>query len=312
MSLRPILLALLCTAGCRVAPAPRPSPAAPQPSAQLLTVRRAGAVIELSCTKPDTAVLGPLGSALLEASGRIARWGSLRSAVRVEVLQDHAALEQAVGKPGHDWLLGWSYGDRVLLQSPRTWDSNWDGSWDGNRNGHGDGNGEAGQDGKARQGPLLELLTHELTHSLMYQLLEPDDLPYDAVLVLNEEPPLWFREGMASVTANQGKRRLTPDELRAWLALHPGQNPLAPDAELVRTEKEAVYGAAHRAFERLLELGGDQAVRDVLRGMRSGARFADAFAAATGKQASDFERATLQSGFAASAAPKAATGAGGP
>jgi hypothetical protein len=287
MSLRPILLALLCTAGCRLAPAPRPSH-----SAQQLTVRRAGAVIELSCTKSDTAVLGPLGSSLLEATGRIARWGALRGTVRVEVLQDHAALEQAVGKPGHDWLLGWSYGDRVLLQSPRTWESS--------------------KEGKAEPEALLELLTHELTHSLMYQLLEPDDLPYDAVLVLNEEPPLWFREGMASVTANQGKKRLTPGELRDWLAAHPGRNPLDPDAELVRTEKEAVYGAAHRAFERLLELGGDQAVRDVLRGMRSGARFTDAFAAATGKQASDFERAALQSGFAVAETRTPTLGAGGP
>ena len=296
MSWRPILLALLCTAGCQLTLAPRPSSAALQPAAQFLTVRKAGAVIELSCTKPDTEVLGRLGSGLMEAADRIARWGSLRSTVRVEVLQDHAALEQAVGKPGHDWLLGWSYGDRVLLQSPRTWDSDW----------------QSDPKSKPGQGVLLELLTHELTHSLMYQLLEPDDLPYDAVVVLNEEPPLWFREGMASVTANQGRKRLTPGELRVWLAAHPDKNPLAPDAELVRTEKEAVYGAAHRAFERLLELGGDQAVRDVLRGMRSGARFTDAFAAATGRQASDFERATLQSGFAEVQGLKQPSGAGGP
>ncbi len=289
MGLRSILLALLFTAGCRVAPAPRPSPVAQEPSAQSLTVRRAGAVIELSCARPDTAVLGPLGSGLLEAAGLIARWGSLRGTVRVEVLPDHAALELAVGKPGHAWLRGWSYGDRVLLQSPRTWES-----------------------GKAEPEALLELLTHELTHSLMYQLLEPDDLADGAALVLGEEPPLWFREGMASVTADQGKKRLTPGELREWLSAHPGKNPLDPDAELVRTEKEAVYGAAHRAFERLLELGGDQAVRDVLRGMRSGARFTDAFAAATGKQAGDFERAALQSGFAPDAVRKPATGAGGP
>jgi hypothetical protein len=288
MSLRAIALALLCTAGCRVAPAPRPSPVAQQ-----LTVRKAGAVLELSCAKADAAVLGPLGSGLLDAAGRISRWGSLRGTVRVEVLQSHAALEAAVGRTGYDWLLGWSYGDRVLLQSPATWVP------------------------KAEPDAVLELLTHELTHSLMYQLLEPDGpaegVPYDAVVVLNEEPPLWFREGMASVTAGQGKKRLSPEELRAWLSTHPGKNPLDPDPELVRIEKEAVYGAAHRAFERLLELGGDQAVRDVLRGMRSGARFADAFAAATGRQLAEFERAALQSGFAAGPAPrKPKSGAGGP
>jgi hypothetical protein len=287
MSLRAILLALLCTTGCRVAPAPRPSAVAQQ-----LTVRRASAVLELSCAKADAAVLGPLGSGLLDAAGRISRWGSLRGTVRVEVLQSHAALEAAVGRPGYDWLLGWSYGDTVLLQSPATWEP------------------------RAEPDAVLELLTHELTHSLMYQLLEPEEpqgAPYDALVVLNEEPPLWFREGMASVTAGQGKKRLSPVELRGWLADHPGKNPLDPDPELVRLEKEAVYGAAHRAFERLLELGGDQAVRDVLRGMRSGARFADAFAAATGKQLAEFERAALQSGFAAGPVPrKPKAGAGGP
>jgi hypothetical protein len=284
MSLRPIALALLCAAGCRVAPAPRPSPAAEQ-----LTVRKADAFLELSCSAADAAELGRLGSGFLDAADRVSRWGTFRGKVQVQVLRDHASLEQAVGKPGHDWLRAWAYGDLVLLQSPRTWEA------------------------KAEPEAMLELLTHELTHSLMYQLLEPDDLPYGALAVLSEEPPLWFREGMASVTARQGQKRLSPDELRDWLRAHPGKNPLDPDPELVRTEKEAVYGAAHRAFERLLALGGDQAVRDVLRGMRSGARFSDAFAAATGQRAAEFERAALQSGFAAGlGARNPGSGAGGP
>ena len=258
-------------------------------------MRKAGVELELSCSAADVAELGRLGSGFLDAAGRVSRWGSFRGKVQVQVLQDHAALEAAVGRPGHDWLRAWAYGDLVLLQSPRTWDPKADPESDA----------------------MLELLTHELTHALMYQLLEPDDAPYPVpatvTAALPEEPPLWFREGMASVTAGQGNKRLSPQELRDWLAAHPGKNPLDPDPELVRTEKEAVYGAAHRAFERLLDLGGDQSVRDVLRGIRSGARFADAFAAATGRQASEFEQAALQSGFAAGLTTRAVhRGAGGP
>ena len=287
MPLRPRLLALaiFLAAGCRTA-----APALVLPTSAQLTVRSPGVEFELTSTRADRDELGRVGTGLLEAIGLVGRWGSLRDTVEVRLLEDHAALERLLGRPGHPWLRAWAYGDLMLLQSPRTWDA------------------------AAQPKDLLELLAHELTHVLMYQQLEPDDGPPSWLTgVRPEEPPLWFREGMASVTAGQGSKRLSPAELRGWLEAHPGKNPLQPDEELVRTEKEAVYGAAHRAFERLLELGGDQPVRDVLRGMRAGARFGDAFAAATGRQVATFEREALQAGFATRAAPGLpARGAGGP
>ena len=176
-------------------------------------------------------------------------------------------------------MRAWAFADQILLQSPRTWDA-----------------------GKL----LQELLVHELTHALMYQLLQPADAPF------GEEPPPWFREGMASMTA--GQEQLGLGELRRFRDEHPGADLLRPSGEVYRTEKEAVYGAAHRAFELLVELCGEHAVRDVLRGARDGAPFADAFAAATGYALESFEAKAVSSGFSATAfqGPVPATGAGGP
>jgi len=73
----------------------------------------------------------------------------------------------------------------VLVQSPRSWE------------------GAAEADEATLAAALAELLAHELTHALMYQrLARGDGAPV-------EEPPLWFREGMASLTAGQGARRLS-------------------------------------------------------------------------------------------------------
>ena len=111
----------------------------------------------------------------------------------------------------------------------------------------------------------------------------------------------------------QLSQRLSAEDLARWIGQHPGADVLHPSPELYRVEKEAVYGAAHRAFDLLLRLTGEQSVRDVFRGVRAGARFADAFKAATGHGLIDFEREAVRSGFDATASRlKPASGAGGP
>ncbi|MCA1825545.1 MAG: hypothetical protein ABR567_07035 [Myxococcales bacterium] len=248
-------------------------------------VQGPGLLFEVLYSKADERELARIESGLLAVGPRLSRWGSFREGVWIRVFPDHESLERAVDRRGYPWLRAWAYGDQVLLQSPRSWNAS-----------------------EPIEEELNELLTHELTHVLMYQLLQPEDEPVlDAVI---EEPPLWFREGMASVTAGQGHRRLSSEDLSHWLAAHPGADLLHPKAELYRTEKEAVYGAAHRAFDLLVRICGDQGVRDVLRGVRTGARFADAFKAATGRSLSDFEQQTIRTGFAA--LPISASGAGGP
>ena len=257
-------------------------------------VQAPGLLFELLYTQPDNVEVGRIGSGLLAAGPRLARWGTFRQGVWIRVYPDHDSLEFALDRHGYPWLRAWAFGDQVLLQSPRSWDS---------------------LSSAALDEELSELLAHELTHSLMYQLMEAPDGPAWTADAPMEEPPLWFREGMASVTAGQGHRRLSGEDLGRFIAAHPDTDLLHPTAEQVRVEKEAVYGAAHRAFDLLVKVAGDQAVRDVLRGVREGARFSDAFKAATGHHLRDFEREAVRSGFDLTASrfsAGAGAGAGGP
>jgi hypothetical protein len=255
-------------------------------------VQAPGLLFELIYLPDDSADVARIGSGLLAAGPRLSRWGSFRQGVFVRLYPDHQSLEAAVDRRGYWWLRAWAYGDQILLQSPRSWNA---------------------ASSAALDEELGELLAHELTHSLMYQLMEPGDGPAWSADAPVEEPPLWFREGMASVTAGQGHRRLSAEELARFIAAHPGADLLHPSPELYRVEKEAVYGAAHRAFDLLISVAGDQAVRDVFRGVREGARFADSFKAATGHGLRDFEHEVVRSGFdPTSARLKAASGAGGP
>jgi hypothetical protein len=246
-----------------------------------------GLLFEVVYTDADAREVPRIEQGLLAAGARVARWGSFRQGIYVHLLPDHAALEDAVERHGYPWLRAWAFGDQVLLQSPRTWN-------------------DAAPPNDAE---LVELLTHELTHALMYQLMQTANDPAWAA----EEPPLWFREGMASVTADQGRRRLSAAELAAWAVGHPGADLLRPDPALYRDEKDAVYAAAHRAFDLLVHISGEDAVRRVLQGVSSGASFAEAFRSVSGYALDEFEREALRSGFDPKLARfTTATGAGGP
>jgi hypothetical protein len=204
-------------------------------------------------------------TALLVAVAPLSRWGAFEQPVAIRLYPDHQSLEAAVQREGYPWLRAWAFADRIFLQSPRSWND---------------------PSPATLAAELRELLAHELTHALMYQLL--GGAP---------EPPLWFREGMASVTAGQGHRRPTAEELSRWIAAHPGEDLLEPAPEVYRTEKEAVYGAAHRAFELFLALAGDEGVRELLLLTRGGASFEDAFVTVTGVALSRFERDAVRARF---------------
>jgi hypothetical protein len=264
--MRSVRLAALCAlAAACAAPARRPSSTVQRDLPLAAQARGEVGSFDLRYCIEDREEIERLQSALLAAAGPLSRWGAFEQAVAIRIYPDHQSLEAAVQREGYPWLRAWAFADRIFLQSPRSWND---------------------PSPATVAAELRELLAHELTHALMYQLL--GGAP---------EPPLWFREGMASVTAGQGHRRPTAEELSRWIAAHPGEDLLEPAPEVYRTEKEAVYGAAHRAFELFLALAGDEGVRELLLLTRGGAPFEDAFATVTGIGLSRFEADAVRARF---------------
>jgi hypothetical protein len=239
-------------------------------------IQAPGLLFQLRYQPADAAEVQRLRTELLAVAPRLSRWGPFRQGVFIQIHPDHAALEEAVNRRGYPWLHAWAYQDRIQLESPRGLDET----------------------------TLQELLAHELTHSLMFQLMAQSDTWN------GDPPPVWFREGMASVTAGQGYRRMSANELQRWTEAHPGANLLNPSPDLYRTEREAVYAAAHRAFEVLLGLVGDQGIREILRGVSNGEEFPQAFARTTGHRLADFEHEAVRARF--NAAQARFNGSGGP
>ena len=110
------------------------------------------------------------------------RWGRILEPVVVTIHPTHQALEAAAHREGFPWLRAWARRASVDLQSPRTWSR-----------------------GRASDAAMTQILAHELTHCVMYQWSALDRSR------LNRGIPLWFREGMASVTAGQELRPKSSD-----------------------------------------------------------------------------------------------------
>jgi len=252
------------------------TPSTERGTALAARVEAPGLLVELLYMPADAAEAARIRKELLEAGPPLSRWGSFREGITLRLLPDHDSFERAANRRGYPWLRAWTFPDQVLLESPRSWNA---------------------QPGPARDQDVRELLVHELTHALMYQLMEPAHGPVWSV----EEPPRWFREGMASVTAGQEHLRLSREELARWSAAHPDQDLLHPSAELYRTEGATVYAAAHRAFEALLSSSGEASVRDLLHRVSEGAPFAEAFLGATGIPLADFEHDVVGRRFASTA-----------
>lgn len=199
---------------------------------------------------------------LPEALGVVtARWGELRAPLRVEVLPDHAALEEAVDRKGYPWLRAWARYGEVWIQAPSTW-------------------GLLG----ASDAALRELLVHELTHVVMYQRVAGgEDWRRRRI-------PVWFREGMASWTARQGYRRAKLPEVADWVHDHPELDPIGDADALYQDDGGVVYAAGHHAFAFLVERYGVPAVKALMARMyATGETFPEAFAATIGLPLGAFE-----------------------
>jgi len=286
------LLVLALGAGC----APRLSGEA---GPRRETVRVGEARIMLVSWPEDARAARQVARAIAVALPRTARWGALDAPVTITIHPDHAGLEAAARRPGFDWLRAWARYGSIDLQSPASW-------------------GFLG----ASDAQVAELLTHELTHCVMYQRAAAQQS------WSHKGIPLWFREGMASVTAGQGARRGTLEDLwrfyeqglasdgagdgeagrgaargRVARGQRPAGDPLADPEPLYLERSEVVYGASHHAFTFLLARYGEGRVQVALRRMRGGAAFPAAFQESFGLSeaefGADFRRYVLWQGWRA-------------
>ncbi len=236
-------------------------------SARLESVHVGKAVFSLQYWPEDAETAEQVKGALQRAVPAAARWGKLSAPVLVTIHPTHQALETAVHREGYGWLRAWARYASVDLQSPRTWSF-----------------------GRASDAEVAQLLAHELTHCVMYQSAASE------WTWSNRGIPLWFREGMASVTAGQEHKRARPEAIWRFYAdkaardaARPAGDPLTEPEPLYQSESELVYGTAHRAFRFLLDRYGEERIRLLIAGMGEGKGFREAFHQAMGIPLQAFE-----------------------
>lgn len=198
-----------------------------------------------------------LRRSLERAVPKLERWGGLQGPVTIRVAPTHDELERAVGRNGFDWLRAWAQYDDLIIQSPGSW---------------------AGTDRD-----VDELVVHELSHCLLFQRAGTRQT------WATKGIPLWFREGMATVTAEQGLRFPSLEDLADWL-LRTGASDVFGQAEaLSQTAYGQIYGLSFHAMRFLLRRYGDSAVTKTMEGMGSGSMFDAAFERAVGLAPRRFE-----------------------
>lgn len=221
--------------------------------AQLLTVETEVGTFRIEYPSREEAGALMIQAALKNAGPQLVKWGRLREPVTVRVHPDHKSLEKAAKRSGYAWLRAWARYDVVDVQAPETWSPL-----------------------KATQQDLNETLLHELTHTVMYQAAA------DLGGWRQKKIPAWFREGMASYTANQGYRWLTLETLLRTLEEHPAWDPLLQPEPLYAEQMPVAYGAAHHAFSFLVNRYGEDTVRKLLEEMSRGPDFPVAFTTIVG------------------------------
>ncbi|MBL8922490.1 MAG: hypothetical protein JNJ54_26805 [Myxococcaceae bacterium] len=191
------------------------------------------------------------------AAPKLDRWGGLAAPVTVRIAPTHADLERAVGRHGYDWLRAWAQYDDLIIQSPGSW---------------------AGTDRD-----VDELVVHELTHCLMFQRSGTKQT------WASKGIPLWFREGMAAVTAEQGLRFPSLEDLADWLLRNSELDVFAEAEALSQTAYGQIYGLAFHAVRFLLRRYGDGAVTKTMEAMGRGSGFDRAFETSVGLAPRRFE-----------------------
>jgi len=208
-------------------------------------VRVGDSLVELRFASGDSRVAEQVKRILPRAIAAAERWGSLDGPVIITIHPSHDSLEAATLHFGQAWMRGWARRGMIDLQSPRTWSR-----------------------GYASDDALTQILAHELTHCMVFQAAG-NTLQREAI-------PIWFQEGIASVTAQERHAR-------------PRVAALTPGAVYADHDRKLFYDAADGAFRYLLFRYGEDRIRGVLFRLSEGRPFSSAFRDTFGVDLVDFE-----------------------
>lgn len=215
-------------------------------------VQTAVGPVSLEYRAGDEASAEAMRAALLKVGPEVARWGKLDAPLRL-LLVTHDELEWLTGRHGYPWLRAWARHDDLLFQSPSTFPI---------------------RPPTARE--LEEMVEHELTHSVMFQQAAT------TTSWRHKQIPFWFREGMATVTAEQGYRYPALEDIAQFYRARAGLDPISAPEALWQGDAQIVYASAHHAFTFFTRRYGEDAVNGLLQRMSDGANFGDAFKAEVG------------------------------
>jgi hypothetical protein len=197
------------------------------------------------------------------------QWGRMTETMHLRLFPTHESLEEAI-QLRLPWVKAWARYDEVWLRSPRTWRR------------------------KMYQWPLTELITHEMNHLLMFQLCCTRETWEKSRI------PLWFREGMASVTAGQGHYRLSLERLRSFFLTPQGKRVMNdPESRYaLQYHQSELYSLGHWMFEDLLAQAKHAKLKALFASMKQGKSFVQAFREMVGmsveKYVLDFQKKNFQ------------------
>jgi hypothetical protein len=211
------------------------------------TVCVGSACVELRFASDDAEAAEQVKRVLPGALLAAGRWGSLDTPVVLTIYASHEGLEAAANREGQPWMRAWARPSAVDLQSPRTWSR-----------------------GRASDDALHQILAHELTHCVLFQTAGRARHKNDI--------PLWFQEGMASVTAKEVHAR-------------PPLVALAMSEPFASSDAKVFYDTADAAFRFLLARYGEDRVHLLLESLVGGRPFPVAFRDTLGVTLDEFESA---------------------
>ena len=208
---------------------------------------------EIKYNQFDSEEAEMVSQAAREALPKITQWGDFKDKLLIRIHPTHGDLEQQINRHGYPWLRGWARYESIDLQSPRTWG------------------------GDCLKMRIERMMVHEMTHVIMYQNGGRRHNWY------RKDFPLWFREGMASVTAEQADMRGPREDIRKYYIRGALDGDPISDADtMVKEHPKIVYLVAHWAFTDLLNEFGREKIVSIISKVGDGQRFGIAWRSTLG------------------------------